>query len=108
MYGSEKHIYTLLFLSTQLSISPSYMSNIIFRNTFNQITRSTPSVTARMSSNISSTLNQNEHGQGATHASGGAQNSKVPDVVQDKAPKGLEEALPDSVRPYVTPFLHVY
>jgi hypothetical protein len=39
----------------------------------------------------------NQHGQGDTHAVGGAANSKVPNVVQDKAPKGLEEALPDSV-----------
>ncbi|KAK3081689.1 hypothetical protein LTS18_003871 [Coniosporium uncinatum] len=39
---------------------------------------------------------QNEHGQGASHASG---DSKVPDKVQEKAPKGLEESLPDSVHP---------
>ncbi|KAM7190147.1 hypothetical protein V8F33_009624 [Rhypophila sp. PSN 637] len=33
------------------------------------------------------------------HATGGPTNSAVPDKVQQKAPKGLEEALPDSVHP---------
>lgn len=36
----------------------------------------------------------NEHGQGASHATG---DSKVPEGVQKAAPKGLEDALPDSV-----------
>jgi hypothetical protein len=36
----------------------------------------------------------NEHGQGASHATG---QSKVPGKVQEAAPKGLEEALPDKV-----------
>ncbi|KAM7201143.1 hypothetical protein V8F33_003555 [Rhypophila sp. PSN 637] len=34
-----------------------------------------------------------------SHATGGAQNSHVPGKVQEKAPKGLEKALPDSVHP---------
>jgi hypothetical protein len=42
-------------------------------------------------------LNENTHGQGATHAVGGPGNSKVPNTVQNKAPQGLEESLPDSV-----------
>jgi hypothetical protein len=37
----------------------------------------------------------NQHGQGASHAT---DHSKVPQSVQNKAPKGLEEKLPDSVR----------
>jgi hypothetical protein len=37
----------------------------------------------------------NEHGQGKSHAVG---ESAVPKSVQDAAPKGLEEALPDKVR----------
>ncbi|KAJ4345443.1 uncharacterized protein N0V89_011573 [Didymosphaeria variabile] len=37
---------------------------------------------------------QNEHGQGVSHATGG---SKVPDTVQQKAPQGLEESLPNKV-----------
>jgi hypothetical protein len=37
----------------------------------------------------------NEYGQGKSHATG---DSAVPKTVQDKAPSGLEEALPDSVR----------
>ncbi|KAK3064807.1 hypothetical protein LTS18_003744 [Coniosporium uncinatum] len=39
---------------------------------------------------------QNEHGQGVSHAS---DDSKVPGKVQEKAPKDLEESLPDSVHP---------
>ncbi|KAM7219586.1 hypothetical protein V8F06_004967 [Rhypophila decipiens] len=34
-----------------------------------------------------------------SHATGGPQNSHVPGKVQEKAPKGLEKALPDSVHP---------
>ncbi|EJT76521.1 hypothetical protein GGTG_06440 [Gaeumannomyces tritici R3-111a-1] len=34
-----------------------------------------------------------------SHATGGSGNSAVPKKVQEKAPKGLEEALPDSVHP---------
>jgi hypothetical protein len=37
---------------------------------------------------------QNEHGQGASHATG---DSKVPDAIQQKAPQGLEESLPNKV-----------
>lgn len=37
---------------------------------------------------------QNNQGQGISHATGG---SKVPDSVQQKAPKGVEEALPNKV-----------
>ncbi|KAJ9648460.1 hypothetical protein H2201_000796 [Coniosporium apollinis] len=37
---------------------------------------------------------QNDAGQGMSHATG---DSKVPDTIQDKAPKGLEESLPNSV-----------
>jgi hypothetical protein len=36
----------------------------------------------------------NEYGQGKSHASG---ESKVPGKVQEAAPRGLEEALPDKV-----------
>ncbi|EKG16832.1 hypothetical protein MPH_05935 [Macrophomina phaseolina MS6] len=39
---------------------------------------------------------ENKHGQGISHAS---DNSKVPGKVQEKAPQGLEESLPDSVHP---------
>ena len=39
-------------------------------------------------------INQNEYGQGASHASAP---SKVPEGVQRQAPQGLEESLPDSV-----------
>jgi len=54
------------------------------------IVRTTPIFrnTIRMSST-------NEYGQGKSHATG---DSAVPKTVQDKAPSGLEEALPDSVR----------
>jgi len=38
---------------------------------------------------------QNEHGQGVSHAVG---DSKVPEKVQEKAPQGLEESLPNRVR----------
>ncbi|EMD87757.1 hypothetical protein COCC4DRAFT_199812 [Bipolaris maydis ATCC 48331] len=38
----------------------------------------------------------NEHGQGASHATG---QSAVPGKVQEAAPKGLEESLPESVHP---------
>lgn len=34
----------------------------------------------------------NQHGQGASHATG---ESAVPNKVQDVAPKGLEDALPE-------------
>ena len=37
---------------------------------------------------------QNEHGQGVSHATG---DSKVPGSVQQKAPQGLEESLPNKV-----------
>ncbi|KAL4912105.1 hypothetical protein BDW62DRAFT_206774 [Aspergillus aurantiobrunneus] len=37
---------------------------------------------------------QNEFGQGISHAAGG---SKVPQAVQDKAPQGLEESLPNKM-----------
>ncbi|KAH6869536.1 hypothetical protein B0T10DRAFT_568844 [Thelonectria olida] len=43
-----------------------------------------------------SSLNQNERGQGISHAAG---DSKVPGKVQEEAPQGLEERLPDSVHP---------
>lgn len=36
----------------------------------------------------------NQHGQGASHATG---QSAVPGKVQEAAPKGLEESLPESV-----------
>jgi len=32
-----------------------------------------------------------------SHATGGAANSAVPGKIQEKAPKGVEKALPDSV-----------
>ncbi|KAL6163869.1 hypothetical protein ACJQWK_10390 [Exserohilum turcicum] len=38
----------------------------------------------------------NQHGQGASHATG---DSAVPHKVQEAAPKGLEESLPDGVHP---------
>ncbi|KAK0639878.1 hypothetical protein B0T16DRAFT_338527 [Cercophora newfieldiana] len=34
-----------------------------------------------------------------SHATGGPGNSAVPGKIQEKAPKGVEEALPDSVHP---------
>jgi hypothetical protein len=37
----------------------------------------------------------NEYGQGKSHAQG---DSAVPGKIQEAAPSGLEEALPDSVR----------
>ena len=40
---------------------------------------------------------QNEHGQGVSHATG---DSKVPGSVQQKAPQGLEESLPNKVSSY--------
>jgi hypothetical protein len=46
----------------------------------------------------SSRLSANEYGQGKSHAVGGVNNSNVPEGVQKAAPKGVEEALPDSVR----------
>ncbi|KAF4469096.1 hypothetical protein FALBO_4008 [Fusarium albosuccineum] len=39
---------------------------------------------------------ENERGQGVSHATG---ESKVPPAIQQKAPRGLEEKLPDSVHP---------
>ncbi|KAM0425934.1 hypothetical protein ACHAPT_008873 [Fusarium lateritium] len=45
---------------------------------------------------MSGITQQNERGQGVSHASG---ESKVPEAVQQKAPQGLEENLPDSVHP---------
>ncbi|KAJ3538403.1 hypothetical protein NM208_g5922 [Fusarium decemcellulare] len=39
---------------------------------------------------------ENEWGQGKSHATG---KSKVPESIQRAAPKGLEEALPDSIHP---------
>ncbi|KAI4628498.1 uncharacterized protein J4E88_000329 [Alternaria novae-zelandiae] len=47
----------------------------------------------RTSIRMSST---NEHGQGASHATG---QSAVPKKVQEAAPKGLEESLPEGVHP---------
>ncbi|KAH4109284.1 hypothetical protein HBI23_105530 [Parastagonospora nodorum] len=41
-------------------------------------------------------MSANEYGQGKSHAQG---ESAVPKSVQDAAPKGLEEALPDKVHP---------
>ncbi|KAJ4320716.1 hypothetical protein N0V94_003246 [Neodidymelliopsis sp. IMI 364377] len=38
----------------------------------------------------------NEYGQGKSHAQG---DSAVPGKIQEAAPSGLEEALPDSVHP---------
>ncbi|RYP71981.1 hypothetical protein DL771_004450 [Monosporascus sp. 5C6A] len=38
---------------------------------------------------------ENEYGQGVSHATG---KSKVPESVQEAAPKALEDALPDFVR----------
>ncbi|KAF2200411.1 hypothetical protein GQ43DRAFT_373921 [Delitschia confertaspora ATCC 74209] len=38
--------------------------------------------------------NQNEYGQGASHATG---DSKVPGKIQQAAPQGLEESLPNKV-----------
>ncbi|KAF3039635.1 hypothetical protein E8E11_006419 [Didymella keratinophila] len=62
-----------------------------FRTFTRPIVRTTPIFrnTIRMSST-------NEYGQGKSHATG---DSAVPKTVQDKAPSGLEEALPDSVHP---------
>ncbi|KAL3453678.1 hypothetical protein BJX65DRAFT_302569 [Aspergillus insuetus] len=37
---------------------------------------------------------QNARGQGTSHATGG---SKVPEEIQNKAPQGLEESLPNKV-----------
>jgi hypothetical protein len=45
-------------------------------------------------------MSTNEYGQGKSHAQG---DSAVPKSVQDAAPKGLEEALPDKVRCVVAP-----
>lgn len=53
------------------------------------IVRTTPIF--RNSIRMSST---NEYGQGKSHAAG---DSAVPGKVQEQAPSGLEEALPDSV-----------
>ncbi|KAK5989620.1 hypothetical protein PT974_07874 [Cladobotryum mycophilum] len=39
---------------------------------------------------------QNERGQGVSHATG---ESQVPTAVQERAPQGLEESLPDSIHP---------
>jgi hypothetical protein len=39
---------------------------------------------------------QNEHGQGLSHATD-PNASKVPNKVQEKVPKGLEDSLPDKV-----------
>lgn len=46
--------------------------------------------------NLITTKMQNQSGQGVSHATGG---SKVPETVQQKAPQGLEESLPNKVRP---------
>jgi len=46
----------------------------------------------KLSSNIMSSTN--EHGQGASHATG---QSSVPESIQKAAPKKLEDQLPDSV-----------
>ncbi|KAK3310043.1 uncharacterized protein B0T15DRAFT_481539 [Chaetomium strumarium] len=54
-----------------------------------QATRITASSFVRMQST-------NQHGQGASHATG---HSKVPGKVQEAAPQGLEEALPDKLHP---------
>ncbi|KAH9877911.1 hypothetical protein J1614_003128 [Plenodomus biglobosus] len=42
----------------------------------------------------------NQHGQGASHATG---ESAVPNKVQEAAPKGLEDALPEGVSSYTCP-----
>jgi hypothetical protein len=42
----------------------------------------------------STTMNQNEYGQGASHAVG---DSKVPHKAQEAVPQGLEESLPNKV-----------
>jgi len=47
-----------------------------------------------LTSPTNTNIMQNEHGQGVSHAS---DDSKVPGKVQEKAPKDLEESLPDSV-----------
>ncbi|CAE7023716.1 hypothetical protein P3342_005279 [Pyrenophora teres f. teres] len=52
-----------------------------------------PPIFKQTSIRMSST---NEHGQGASHATG---QSAVPNKVQEAAPKGLEEGLPESVHP---------
>lgn len=62
---------------------PSAIKSNIFIKTFKP-----PKQTSRMS--------ENQYGQGQSHASAP---SKVPGKVQEQAPQGLEERLPDSVRP---------
>lgn len=42
---------------------------------------------------------ENQFGQGVSHAKGGPSNSKVPEFIQALAPEALEEALPDSPHP---------
>lgn len=51
---------------------------------------------------MSSPTKQTPEGQGVSHA---VNDSMVPGSVQERAPKGLEEALPESVR---FSFLHIY
>jgi hypothetical protein len=54
---------------------------------FRSINIHTPRITTR-------SIMQNQQGQGVSHASG---DSAVPQKIQEKAPKGLEEKLPESV-----------
>jgi hypothetical protein len=81
------------YLLVVYKIHPLIMSSaaLKFRAFTRPIVRSTPifrNNTIRMSST-------NEYGQGKSHAQG---DSAVPGKVQEAAPSGLEEALPDSVR----------
>jgi hypothetical protein len=48
-------------------------------------------------------MSANEYGQGKSHATG---DSAVPGKVQEVAPKGLEEALPDKVHSHCS-ILHM-
>lgn len=60
---------------------------------FTRALRSSSNLT-RTTRPFSSTISSNAQGQGTSHATGG---SVVPGKVQEQAPKGLEESLPNSV-----------
>ncbi|KAJ4990819.1 hypothetical protein SVAN01_03608 [Stagonosporopsis vannaccii] len=62
-----------------------------FRTFTRPIVRTTP--VFRNTTRMSST---NSYGQGKSHTTG---DSAVPNKVQEQAPSGLEEALPDSIHP---------
>lgn len=87
------HIYTTLCNSSYIEASFNMPIALKLRTLTTPAFRFQP-VQTRLITH-SARMSVNEQGQGKSHAVG---DSAVPKSVQNTAPKGLEEALPDKVR----------